>query len=152
MGADTTLDLDRIERSIDIDAAADTVWTLISRPGWWINEHDVDPNPVLRVEGELTVVVHEKFGEFRLRTLEQRPPRYIAYRWLDTGDDIGTLTEFWIDDREGGVTLRVVESGFCDLGKSREKVIDHVTENTAGWEAELAAAARYVAAAGADPA
>lgn len=40
--------LDRIDRSIDIDAPAGRVWDLVARPGWWINEGDVDPQPDLR--------------------------------------------------------------------------------------------------------
>ena len=40
----TDLDpLDRIDRSIDIDAPAARVWSLVSRPWWWINEGTVDP-------------------------------------------------------------------------------------------------------------
>ena len=35
----TDLDpLDRIDRSIEIDAPAERVWDLVTRPGWWINE------------------------------------------------------------------------------------------------------------------
>ena len=141
------LDLDRIERSIDIDAPAERVWSLISRPGWWINEHDVDPDPQIRDEGDHVVVVHPKYGEFPLRTVEQRPPRYVAFRWfMRTDDEIGTLTQFWVEDRPGGVTLRVVESGFAELGKSSDDLRDHLSENTSGWEAELEAARRFVLA------
>ena len=89
----TDQELDRIERSIDIDAPAERVWTLLERPGWWINEHDVDPDPVIRWESEsLAVVVHEKWGEFRLERLEADPPRYLSYRWIEH-DDAGTVVE-----------------------------------------------------------
>jgi uncharacterized protein YndB with AHSA1/START domain len=141
--------LDRIERDIEIDASAERVWELISRPGWWINEGAVDPDPDLRQDGDLTVVSHPEFGEFRLRTVTADHPSYLAFRWLEQdaagGDDApSTLVEFWIRERAGGVTLTVVESGFTGLGKERAAVVSHVQENTQGWETELAAAKTFV--------
>lgn len=136
---------DRIERRIDIDAPADTVYALVSRPGWWINESEVDPDPELREEDGLTVLVHPTYGEFRLRTLTEEPPRYVAFTWIDNvAPQAGTTVEFWIDERPGGVTLRVAESGFTGLQKERAAIAHQVEENTAGWEAELAAAQRFV--------
>src|SRR3954469_25051454 len=79
----TDEELDRIERSIDIDATAEKVWSLIERPGWWINEEEGDPEPVLRREGDQDVLVHPKWGEFRLQTLERDEPRHISYLWVD---------------------------------------------------------------------
>ena len=141
----TNQELDRIERSIDIDATAETVWALVQRPGWWINEEEVDPAPELRREGEYDVLVHPKFGEFRLQTLERDEPRHISYHWVDNvAPEAGTTVEFWIEERDAGVTLRVVESGFNSLKKDREAIANQVKENTHGWEVELAAAQRFV--------
>jgi uncharacterized protein YndB with AHSA1/START domain len=137
-------ELDRIERSIDIDASAETVWPLIERPGWWINEHDVEPDPEIRWESdEVAVVVHEKWGEFKIVRLESAPPRYISWRWIEH-DDAGTLVEFWVDDRPGGVTLKVVESGLAGLGKDSDALREHHKGNSEGWESQLAAAKRFV--------
>ena len=144
----TDQELDRIERRIDIDATAEKVWQLIERPGWWINEHEVDPDPTIRQEEDgLAVLVHPTWGEFRIQTVEAERPRRLAYRWIDNDHpDTGTLVEFSIDERaEGGVTLTVVESGFTGLKKDREAIARQVTENTHGWELELQAAQRYVA-------
>jgi uncharacterized protein YndB with AHSA1/START domain len=142
---ETDQELDRIERSIDIDASAEKVWSLVQRPGWWINEHDVDPDPEIRREGEYDVVVHPKWGEFRLQTLERDEPRYISYHWVDNvAPEAGTTVEFWIEERSGGVTLRVVESGFSGLKKDRAAIDNQIRENTHGWEQELEAARRFV--------
>lgn len=140
--------IDRIDRQIEIDASAETVWQLVSRPGWWINEEEIDPDRVPRKEGEHYVVEHEKYGEFRLQLLEVDRPRHVAFRWLDQdAPESGTTVEFWIDERVGGVTLRVAESGFSSLPKDRGAIANQVRENTHGWEAELELARRYVTAA-----
>jgi len=144
---DTTTDLDpldRIDRTIDIDAPADRVWDLVARPGWWINEGAVDPEPDLRVEGSATVVNHPTYGEFRFETVESRPPSYVAYRWLDGDSGLGTLVEFQITARDGGVTLAVAESGFSRLDKPRADWVKQREGNVAGWAEELQAARRYV--------
>ncbi len=138
-------ELDRIERSIDIDASAEKVWALVQRPGWWINEQEVDPEPVLRREDDHDVLVHPTFGEFRLKTLERDEPRYVSFLWVDNvAPEAGTTVQFWIEDRPGGVTLRVVESGFSGLRKDRAAIDHQIEENTHGWEVELAAAQRFV--------
>jgi len=141
----TDHELDRIERSIEIDATAQRVWALVQRPGWWINEEEVDPDPELRQEDGYDVLVHPKYGEFRLQTLERDEPRYIRFHWVDNvAPEAGTTVEFWIDERPGGVTLRVVESGFETLQKDRAAIDNQIRENTHGWEVELEAAKRFV--------
>jgi uncharacterized protein YndB with AHSA1/START domain len=138
--------LDRIDRSIDIDAPAPRVWELVTRPGWWINENAVDPDPDLRTEGDVTVLTHPTYGEFRLETVETRPMSYVAFRWHDMGTDVPTLVEFRLEPREGGVRLSVSESGFSRLGKAREDWIKHREGNDTGWRDELTAAKTYVEA------
>jgi hypothetical protein len=135
--------LDRIDRSIEIAAEPDTVWGLVSRPGWWINEGDVDPEPEVEVDGDETVLTHPKHGTFRLRTLESRPPTYVAFRWLSGGSAAGTLVEFWIEPHDSGVTLRVAESGFSSLGTPREEWLQQREGNVEGWTIELDAARRF---------
>lgn len=142
-------ELDRIARQIDIDAPAERVWELVARPGWYINDGEVDPEPDLRHEGDVTVVRHPSLGEFRFLTVELDKPRYAAFRWIGTPyrDDAtpSTLVEFWIDERdEGGVTLRVVESGFSSLADDPAAWLKEREGNDKGWLTELAAAKRFV--------
>ena len=142
---------DRIERQIDIDAPADTVWGLVSRPGWWINQGTIVDQQVEK-RGELDVVQHPEFGEFPIRTVQLDPPRYAAFRWEPgsgkerAGGEQSTLTEFWIEDRDGGVVLKVVESGFSSLDVTEEERRALVDGNTEGWKAELEAARKHVEA------
>jgi uncharacterized protein YndB with AHSA1/START domain len=142
----TDLDpLDRIDRTIDIDATASRVWDLVTRPGWWINEGSVDPEPDVRTEGDATVLTHPTYGEFRLLTVESRPTSYVAYQWLDAGVATPTLVEFRIERRPaGGVTLSVTESGFSRLGKPRAEWLAHRAGNDDGWRDELTAAKTFV--------
>ena len=141
--------LDRIERSIDIDATAEKVWALLERPGWWINEGEIDESVEVRDEDGLHVVSHLKWGEFRLETLASEPPYHLTYRWHDNASGGGTTVDFTVEERDCGVTLTVVESGFRSLDKPRADIENHVRENTQGWEAELAAAERFLTRAGA---
>jgi hypothetical protein len=146
--SDTTTDLDpldRIDRSIDIESTAERVWDLVTRPGWWINEGAVDPEPEMRIEGDTTVLTHPTYGEFRLVTVESRPTSYVAYHWLDLEVEVPTLVEFRIEPRTGGgVTLSVTESGFSRLGKSRADWLKHREGNDEGWSKELRAAKTFV--------
>lgn len=141
--------LDRIDKSIDIDADAESVYALISRPGWWINNGTIDPDPELRVEGDSTIVVHPEYGEFRLETVTSEPPTSVAFRWHHALPDDGiarsTLVEFTIEDRTaGGVTLHVIESGFSGLSKPRSEWLQDRLNNDSGWDTELAAARAFV--------
>lgn len=141
---------DRIERQIDIDADAQRVWDLVARPGWWINEgtiidHEFDAT------SDINVIHHEKYGDFRIKTVALDPPHHAAFRWLPGDSDDtqpsaagSTLVEFWLDERAGGVTLRVVESGFASLNVTDEERRKNIDGNTEGWEIELAAARSYV--------
>lgn len=140
--------LDRIDKSIDIDASAEKVWDLVSRAGWWINDGTVVAEPELRQEGEVTVVTHQEYGEFRLLTVETDRPRYVAFRWLHAATDDrperSTLVEFRIVSRGDGVTLSVAESGFSGLSPDRAVWLADRSGNVEGWDTELAAARAFV--------
>ena len=141
-------ELDSIARRIDIDAPADRVWELIVRPGWYVNDGTVEAEPDLRYEGDVAVVTQPGLGEFRFRTVQLDKPRYAAFRWLSTPSRAvseGTLVEFWIDDRAGGgVTLRVLESGFSTLSEDPAAWLKEREGNDRGWMEELAAAKAFV--------
>jgi uncharacterized protein YndB with AHSA1/START domain len=147
--ATTAIDpLDRIDKSIDIDATAEKVWDLVSRPGWWINDGTVQAEPQLRQEGDVTVVTHPEYGEFRLLTVAAERPTYVAFRWLHAATDDrperSTLVEFRIAPRGEGVTLSVAESGFSGLSPDRAVWLADRTGNVEGWDTELAAARTFV--------
>lgn len=141
-------ELDSITRQIDIDAPADRVWDLVARPGWYVNDGTIDTAPDLRYEGDVAVVTLAGHGEFRFRTVRLDRPRYAAFRWLSTPSrpaSEGTLVEFWIDERAGGgVTLRVLESGFSTLSEDPAAWLRERAGNDSGWTEELACGKAYV--------
>lgn len=137
---------DRIERSINIDAPAERVWELISRPGWWINEGAIVEQEV-EDRGDHVVVRNPPDGEFTVYVVSLDPPCTAAFRWYsgerEDGTQPPTLVELTVEPRQGhGVTLTVVESGFAALSPERRD--SALPENTAGWEEELAAARTFV--------
>lgn len=140
-------DLDSISREIDIEAPAERVWDLVARPGWYINEGSVEAEPDLRYEDDVAVVT-DGTGEFRFRAVALDRPRYAAFRWLSTPSrDVsdGTLVEFWIHERaHGGVTLRVLESGFSTVSEDPAAWLTEREEHEEGWPRELAAAKVFV--------
>ncbi|WP_299055626.1 ATPase [uncultured Nocardioides sp.] len=151
--SDDDLDaLDRIERSIDVDASPDRVWALVSVPGWWITEGDLVPNEVVDEGDGVHRVTHPTYGSFRIARVEARPPSYVAFRWLgggagETEEGPDTLVELFVDERPGGVTLRVVESGFTRGDGDRRRWLGHREENVTGWREVLDAARRRLASA-----
>ncbi len=139
--------LDSIAREIDIDAPAERVWDLIARPGWYVNDGAVEADPDLRYEDDVAVVT-DSTGEYRFRTVQLDKPRYASFRWLGNpsrGVSEGTLVEFWVHERaDGGVTLRVLESGFSSLSDDPAVWLEEREGNDRGWTQELAAAKTYV--------
>jgi uncharacterized protein YndB with AHSA1/START domain len=148
--SDEDLDaLDTIERSIDVDASPARVWALVSVPGWWIAEGDLAPNEVAEEGGDVFRVTHASFGSFRIARLEAREPSYVSFRWLGGGAGEGaegpdTLVEFFVDERPGGATVRVVESGFTRGEGDRRRWLGHREDNATGWREMLDAARRHV--------
>lgn len=145
--------LDRIEKSIEIDAPAARVFALVSRPGWWINDGtSIDENPDIRIEDGRHIVTHPEFGEFQFEILTRTPNSYVATRWIhrlpDDGKNRSTDVEFRITEQPGGgVVLHVVESGFSGLQKPRAEWLQDRSNNDQGWDTELAIAKALLEAA-----
>ncbi|MFD1826317.1 MULTISPECIES: ATPase [Mumia] len=136
---------DRIDKRREIDASAQEVWDLVSIPGWYINDGTAYVEHEIEYEGDVALVRDPQHGVFAFRTVALEPPRYAAFRWIADHtaaepDDESTLVEFWIDERPGGVTLRVAESGFASLSGSEDERRAKLAENAEGWEIELVVA------------
>jgi uncharacterized protein YndB with AHSA1/START domain len=142
---------DTIERSIDIDASAERVWDLVSEPGWFINSGEIVGHVIEPIDDERVIVHDKNVGRFVIKTLRLDPPRYASFTW-ETGEELDgtpydgptTVVEFFVNERPGGATLRVVESGFAAWGDDAIKRRKAFDENSRGWQEELAEAKRVL--------
>ena len=145
--AATTDDVpDEIVRSIRIDAEAQTVWGIVSEPGWFINDGEWTEHEIT-TEGDVSRVVDPVHGEFSIRTVELDPPRRAVFRWL--GGQVGSVDEFpsntiefTVEPQGSGVVLTVRETGFAGLSSDAVVRRQRFEENSAGWETELDLARR----------
>lgn len=142
---------DTIERSIDIDAPPERVWNLVSEPGWFINGGEIVEHVLEPLDDDRVLVHDATVGRFVIQTVRLDPPRYASFRWhsgekLDGTpyDGPTTVVEFFISDRPGGASLRVVETGFATWTDDAIKRRQAFDNNSQGWEEELTEAKRVL--------
>lgn len=136
--------LDRIERTVWIDATPEAVWQVVSEPGWWVNGGALRPHEIRSSEGRHEVTDPE-IGTFTVSDEGSDPGRYIAYRWEQSSpemnDDTGlhTLTQFWALPDRDGTRVVVIETGFRDAGLPDDRLREAYDGNVHGWDIELSA-------------
>lgn len=142
---------DEILRSIHIAASPETVFALVSEPGWFINDGEYREHEIT-VEGDTARVVDPVHGTFEIGTVELDPPRRAVFRWL--GGQVGSLEdfpantiEFTIEPEGDGVLLTVRETGFSALSVSAAERRKAYEGNSHGWDQELEAARTHLEAA-----
>ena len=136
---------DEILRSIRIAARAETVFEIISEPGWFINDGEYREHRITR-HGAVTQVVDPVHGTFQLAVEVHEPPNRIMFRWLGGGlgeisDAPNNTVEFIIDPAGTAmrnlVRLTVRERGFAKLGLEEAVRRRNYEENLRGWEQQL---------------
>ncbi|HWV36511.1 MAG TPA: SRPBCC domain-containing protein [Thermomicrobiales bacterium] len=132
---------DTIEREIFIEAGIDRVWSLVSKAGFWVGdevrfEHDVPP-------GETVVIETVEYGHFPVRVEHFDPPHRAVYTWAsgfpntELSASNSTRVEFTLTEQDGGVLVRVCESGFSKLDGTPDFRSRNLADNTAGWKAQM---------------
>jgi uncharacterized protein YndB with AHSA1/START domain len=143
-----------IEREIQIEAAPEVVYEVISSPEhlrqWWPDEAELEPVP-----GGTGVIT---FGDRSspeasvepLTVVEADPPRRFSFRWVyDEGETPTSgnslLVTFELVPAGAGTLLRFSETGFRERGWEaavlEERYLDHVS----GWDYFLPRLVTYVA-------
>jgi uncharacterized protein YndB with AHSA1/START domain len=132
----------QIERETLIAAPVERVWALLTEAehvGRWFCDDgaEIDLRP-----GGAMVLRWTEHGTTHARVVDVEPHRRFSYRWAAQSgtEQLGgnsTLVEFTLDATEDGTRLRVVESGFDELGESDEQRRARVKDNTEGWEIQL---------------
>lgn len=132
---------DEIVRSIRIAASAETVYVIISEPGWFINDGQYREHEIT-TEGGVSRVVDPVHGSFDIGTIELDPPRRAVFRWR--GGEVGSLEEFpantiefTIEPVGEGVLLTVRETGFAGISTDAAERRKRFEDNTQGWLEEL---------------
>ena len=143
-----------IEREIQVEAAPEVVYTVISTPEhleqWWPDEAELEPVP-----GGTGVI---SFGDRSapdakiqaLTVVEADPPRRFSFRWVYDEDQAATSTNsllvtFELVPSGAGTLLRFTEAGFREKGWEAAVLEEQYREHVTGWDHFLPRLVTYVA-------
>jgi uncharacterized protein YndB with AHSA1/START domain len=147
---------DRIERKILLKAPLSRVWRALSDAkefGDWFGVDFKGKSFVVGkpVKGQITYPGYE---HLLMEVVIERmvPERLLSWRWhpadvdpaVDCSQEPMTLVVFELEEGEGGVLLRVVESGFDQIPLARRAAAFRM--NTSGWDAQMRNIEKHVAA------
>ncbi|HEX7352648.1 SRPBCC domain-containing protein [Brachybacterium sp.] len=135
---------DEILRSIHIAARDETVFAIISEPGWFVNDGEYREHEIT-TDGDISHVVDPVHGTFEIRTLELDPPHRAVFQWLvgqsgSLEDAPVNTIEFTLVPEQDGVLLTVRETGFAGLSATAAERRRSYEDNAQGWREELAVA------------
>jgi uncharacterized protein YndB with AHSA1/START domain len=147
---------DRIERQILLKASRARVWHALADAqefGVWFGVDfkgkAFDAGKCL--QGKVTYPGYEHIVmEVTIERFE--PERLLSWRWhpaaidpaVDYSQEPTTLVVFEIEDADGGVLLKVVESGLDKIPLARRATVFRL--NTSGWDEQMKNIEKHVAA------
>ncbi|MFN8050515.1 MAG: SRPBCC domain-containing protein [Acidimicrobiales bacterium] len=144
--SETLTEFGSIERELHIDATPEVVFDVISRPDhireWWGAETGIEA--VVGSTGEL-VWTSEESGEQLVEAISvvvaDRPRRF-AFRWISPDRALPTpdnslLVTFELTPSGSGTLLRVVESGFREMGWDAAVLEQAYHQHCDGWDTHL---------------
>jgi uncharacterized protein YndB with AHSA1/START domain len=133
-----------IDREIQIDAAPEVVYEVISTPEhlreWWPDEAELTPAP-----GATGTVSFGPDNVVPLTVIEADPPKRFTFRWAYGVDEVATaanslLVTFDLIPSGAGTLLRFSETGFDESAQTDEQYREHIT----GWDYFLPRLSTYV--------
>lgn len=142
----STAGLDRIDRTIEIDAPLDRVWRVLTTAAdlaAWFRvavEGDIAPG----AEVWLTSLSPGHEGtRFLVRIVEMTPPRRFVWQWhpgavdptVDYSLEPWTTVSFTLQPSATGTRLSVSEAGFNQISLARRAKV--YADNTGGWTAVI---------------
>jgi len=144
---------DRIERDVFIAADAARVWAVLTEPehvGMWFGNGE--PAEIDLRPGGRVVFGHGDHGKLAAIVEHVDQPRSFSFRWeADEPDGDGppqtyaTLVEFTLTSEGAGTRLRVVESGFGNVGADDPAAVERrYKANAGGWGTAIRGLASYV--------
>lgn len=141
---------DEIRREMDFPLPVERVWQAVSTPEglskWFSDQVEQDET------GRELTLIWDEYGSHRAKVEAVEPPRRFAFRWGAHGYTPGepftaensTLVTFFLQEREQGTRLTVLETGFAGLAPEHRRA--SFEDNTGGWETELAELQAYLSA------
>jgi uncharacterized protein YndB with AHSA1/START domain len=142
-----------IEREIQIEAAPEVVYEVISTPehlrGWWPDEAELEPVPgatgVISFGDSSTPEAHVA----PVTVVEADPPRRFSFRWVYDEKEAtpanSLLVTFDLVPSEVGTLLRLTESGFREKGWEAALLEEQYRDHVTGWDYYLPRLVTYVA-------
>jgi uncharacterized protein YndB with AHSA1/START domain len=149
----TTSSTDRIEKRILINAPRSRVWRAITDArefGTWFGVKLAGSfAPGQRLTGQITSPGYEHIV-MDITVDRVEPERLVSWRWhpnaieagRDYSDEPTTLVVFELEEADGGVLLKVVESGFDAIPESRRA--EAFRGNEGGWASQVENIKRHV--------
>jgi uncharacterized protein YndB with AHSA1/START domain len=138
----TDLVLDRIDRTIEVNAPPDRVWRVLTTAkdlsAWFKVNIEGEIAPGAEVWMTSTSPGYEG-QRFLVRVTEMTPPRRFAWRWhpgavdptVDYTREPWTTVTFTLEPSGAGTRLSVAETGFNDVSLARRAKV--FKDNTQGW-------------------
>lgn len=132
---------DRIELRVSVRAPHDSVWQLVTRPGWWLPGSTAHP---ARRPGRVSVRYGDDERPYVVDVVRVEPRGYVSFRWASAfggtapAPGNATLVEFYVRPDGEEVAVTVVESGFTSLDLPDALRENQRTGNAGGWQYELA--------------
>jgi uncharacterized protein YndB with AHSA1/START domain len=146
---------DRIERTILLKAPRSRVWRALSNAAEFGGWFGVDFKGQTFAAGKLArgKVTYPGYEHITMEVQIERmiPERLLSWRWhpaaidpaVDYSQEPTTLVVFDIEDGDGGVVLRVVESGLDSIPLARRA--DVFRMNSSGWDGQMKNIEKHVA-------
>ncbi len=132
---------DRIEHRIAIRATQERVWSIVTRPGWWLPGSVMEP---ARGVGRAAVGWGREREPWIIDIVRVEPQGYVSFRWASSFAGVApvqgnsTLVEFYIRPVGDETGVTVVESGFTALDLPEALREDQLKANAGGWRYEMA--------------
>jgi uncharacterized protein YndB with AHSA1/START domain len=140
---------DTITRDIVINASAETVYDVVSRPehiaNWFSDEAELEP--IAGTRGVLTFRIGERRAEpsvIEVTVVSAERPHLFAFRWISPERQRATpdatdavLVEFRITEGPDGTRLAVSESGLDAVDWDEATKAAYAAEHYEGWEGFL---------------
>jgi uncharacterized protein YndB with AHSA1/START domain len=144
------LEYGSIEREIYVEASPEVAFEVVSSPEhvsqWWSDSADFQATP--GAVGEL--VWGDRTMVAPLKVVEAVPPRLFSFRWVYAGgaiDDSETslLVTFELTPSGTGTRIRLIETGFRELGWEAARVEEQYREHIVGWDTFMPRLESYIA-------